>query len=266
LRFLFEFLGGQIGLLNPLTFVLVVAGAALAWRRTGDSADESRRLLASLALPLIIYFLFHSLHDRVQANWLAPLFPLFVLIAADAAVSARPSAEWATRLVGFARAWAVPLGLGLTAAVYVQALFAPLPVPGRSDPTALLAGWRQLSADLAEVARREKATYVLTQGYALTGLLKAYTPRDLPVQQYNERIRWVFDASSREPDHGAAGLYVVEERRSADVGPRPLFEASTEVARIERKRRGTMLESYVVYRLDRPKGAILQAVSESLKK
>lgn len=265
LRFLVEFLGGQIGLLNPLTFVLFIAGLALVWRKVGDGAGESRRLLASLAAPLIAYFLSHSLHDRVQANWIAPLFPLFVLMAADAAANARPTAEWAAKLVGSSRAWAVPLGLMLTALVYVQAMFAPLPVAGRSDPTALLAGWRQLSADVTDAARREKAAFVLTQGYALTGLLKAYVPSDLPVTQYNERYRWAYDATVREPDHGAVGLYVVEERRSNDTGPRPRFEASTEVARIERRRRGVTLEAYVIYKLERPKGAILNPPDEKPK-
>lgn len=265
LRFLFEFLGGQIGLMNPLTFVLVVAAIGLAWRNAGDGEDESRKLLAALAAPLVAFFLFHSLHDRVQANWMAPLFPLFVLMAADAAFSARESAAWASRLVAFARHWTVPFGLFLTAAVYGQALFSPVPVPPRSDPTALLAGWRQLSADLADVARRENASYALTQGYALTGLLKAYAPHDLAVMQYNERYRWAFDAYAGEPDRTATGLYVVEERRSGDTGPRPRFETSAEVARLERRRRGQALESYIVYKLERPKAAILDAADAPRK-
>jgi len=260
LRFLFEFLGGQIGLMNPLTFVLVIAAIGLAWRSVGDGEDESRKLLAALAAPLVAFFVFHSLHDRVQANWMAPLFPLFVLMAADAAISAHARAAWAAMLVAFARRWTVPLGLVLTAAVYVQALYAPIPLPGRSDPTALLAGWRQLSADLADVARREGASYALTQGYALTGLLKAYAPSDLAVMQFNERYRWAFDATAREPEASATGLYVVEERRAGDVGPRPRFESSKEVARLERRRLGKTLEGYTVYRLDRPKGAILDPV------
>lgn len=257
LRFLFEFLGGQIGLMNPLTFILVIAAIGLVLRKAGDGEDESRTLLASLAAPLMAFFLFHSLHDRVQANWMAPLFPLVAVMAADAAISAPEGPAWATRVVAFARRWTGPLGLALTAAVYSQSLFAPIAVPPRLDPTALLSGWRQLSTDLAMVARREKASYALTQGYALTGLLNAYAPSDLAVMQYNERFRWVFDPSVREPDHGAVGLYVVEERRSGDVGPRPRFEASGEVARIERRRQGKPIESYIVYRLEKPKGAIL---------
>ena len=31
-------------------------------------------MLATGALPLLAYFLVHALHDRVQPNWMAPLY------------------------------------------------------------------------------------------------------------------------------------------------------------------------------------------------
>ena len=81
-----EFVAAQIGLMNPLVFApFAAAVAAVRWRRpvAPGSADEARRILVSTIAPAAIYFLLHALHDRVQGNWLAPLFPAAAVLAAD---------------------------------------------------------------------------------------------------------------------------------------------------------------------------------------
>ena len=259
-RFLVEFLGSQIGLLNPLTFVLVVAGLILATRKHGDGEDESRRLMLAQIAPLLAFFMFHSLHDRVQGNWLAPIYPLLVLIAADTAMTTASLADWEKTLLAFARRWTVPLGLGLTGVIYAQAFLAPLPLPPRADPTALLSGWKRLAADLDALAKHENAGFILTQGYALTGLLKVYSPSGVPVFQYNERYRWAYDTKAGTPDANRPGLYIVEQKRSGDAGPRSRFAINSEIARLDRKGHGETLEDYVVYRLDRPTEKILDPI------
>ncbi len=257
LRFLFEFFGSQIGLLNPLTFVLVVAGLIFAARPMKDRSDESRRLLLALMTPLLVYFTFHSLHDRVQGNWLAPLYPLFALTAANAAFAQPPLSGTARRILSFAKRWCAPLGWAMTAAVYAQANLGLLPVPPKSDPTALLAGWRDVARDLDALALRENAGYVATQGYALTALLKVYGNGAIPVLQYNERNRWAYDATEPSPDPSRTGLSIVEERRSGDDGLRSRYARAGEIAHLERRRNGRVLERYVVYRLADPKRPIL---------
>jgi 4-amino-4-deoxy-L-arabinose transferase-like glycosyltransferase len=86
LGFVAEFVASQIGLLNPLVVVaLVPALATVKWREPvlPTSRDEARRILAGTIAPAAIYFLLHSLHDRVQGNWLAPLYPAAAILAAD---------------------------------------------------------------------------------------------------------------------------------------------------------------------------------------
>ena len=81
-----EFVAAQIGLMNPLVFApFAAAVAAVPWRRSvaPGSADEARRILLSTIAPAALYFLLHALHDRVQGNWLAPLFPASAILAAD---------------------------------------------------------------------------------------------------------------------------------------------------------------------------------------
>lgn len=269
LRFLGEFLGSQIGLLGPLTFVLVAAGLILAVRGTALSADggaESqnvRRLLASIAAPLLLFFAWHSLHDRVQGNWVAPLYPVLALLAADAAMTPFTAPPFlkvvrASRLLAIARTWCVPTGLALTALIYAQAWFAPLPLPAQTDPTALLTGWRQLSRDLDALATREKAGYVLTQGYALTSLLKVYNPSPRQVLQFSERKRWSHaSASDAAPDPSQPGLYIVEQKRAGNSAPLDRFAQHEEIARLQRTSRGRVLETYAVFRVSRPLRAIL---------
>ena len=84
--YLAEFLIAQIGLLNPLVVAaLIPAVAAISWRApvAPRSPGEARRLLACTIAPAAAYFLLHSLHDRVQGNWLAPLYPAVAILAAD---------------------------------------------------------------------------------------------------------------------------------------------------------------------------------------
>ena len=84
--YLAEFIVAQIGLLNPLVVAaLMPALAAVPWRApvSPRSHDEARRILACTIAPAAVYFLLHSLHDRVQGNWLAPLYPACAILAAD---------------------------------------------------------------------------------------------------------------------------------------------------------------------------------------
>ena len=261
LRFLGEFAGSQLGLLNPLIFVLAVAGLIGAVRGVDDGHRDARRLLACLVVPLLGYFLFHSLHDRVQGNWMAPLYPALILLAADTAVAGLAAPAWAARLVAFAQRWAWPTGLAMIGLVYVQALFTPLPLKPQSDPTTLLSGWRDLARDVEAIAAREGAKSILTQSYALTGLLRFYGPPGRAIVQFNDRARWAYDPAEQPPDNNAPMLFVVELKRAGAEAPLNRFAQTREVARLNRMRRGTILETYVVYAASRPVTPILDSVA-----
>ena len=98
--YLAEFLVAQIGLMNPLVVAaLVPAVAAISWRApiAPRSRDEARRILVCTIAPAAIYFLLHSLHDRVQGNWLAPLYPAAAILAADWVAEIRRSGRFRLR-------------------------------------------------------------------------------------------------------------------------------------------------------------------------
>jgi hypothetical protein len=80
LKFTLEFLASQIGLMTPPLFLLAVFG--LARPPEAPTAPSARTLLACLTLPLLISFLWHSVHERVQGNWPFAVYPAAACAAA----------------------------------------------------------------------------------------------------------------------------------------------------------------------------------------
>jgi 4-amino-4-deoxy-L-arabinose transferase-like glycosyltransferase len=152
-RYLLEFFGSQLALFNPLTAALALGPpASRAFWRTGRprslaraSVDEPTCLLLATMAPALAYFLLHALHDRVQANWPAPLFPALIVLAARAITQAS--------LLRSASA-AVVLGVAVTGAAYLH-LATAWPALGPSDPFARIGGWRELSARAFSLAHAQ---------------------------------------------------------------------------------------------------------------
>ena len=73
-----EFLGSELGLINPFYFLAVIWAAVMFWRR-----QRGRPLpvyFFSMGAPLFLCYLLFSLHSRVFANWIAPsVVPLLCL-------------------------------------------------------------------------------------------------------------------------------------------------------------------------------------------
>ncbi len=80
----------------------------------------SRVLIETMFWTIVAYFVWHSLHARVEANWFAPVYPPFVVAAAAAAnlVQWKPRQR---RLADFCLRWAAPVGIVMFAALIVQA-------------------------------------------------------------------------------------------------------------------------------------------------
>ncbi len=233
LRYLGELVGGQVGVATPLVFLLCVAGVAAAvaaWWRRGDAGAA---LLAALVLPGAALFLWQAMGSRVQGNWPGILYPA-ACIAAAALV--------APRLARLRRP-AVALGAALVALVYVQAAFAPVPLPRRQDPTlARLGGWDALAAEVEAARQAAGARFVATEEYGLAAQLALRLPREVPVVAAD--ARWAL-FSLPGPEAGMAGLLVQSERRG---GPPdwPGAEPATP-PRILRARRGIEAERYRLY-------------------
>ncbi len=142
--FIGELIPTQIAFATPLVFILGTMGLyALVARKTG--APAARVLINATFWTIVAYFVWHSLHARVEANWFAPVYPAFAIAAAVAATltpwGARPQ-----RVVDFCRRWAAPSGVAMFALLIVQANTGALS-GYRRDATvrSVGVGWRELA-------------------------------------------------------------------------------------------------------------------------
>jgi 4-amino-4-deoxy-L-arabinose transferase-like glycosyltransferase len=258
--YILEFLAAQIGLMNPLVFAaLAAAVAAIPWRTrpAPGSRGEARRILVSTIAPAAVYFTVHAAHDRVQGNWLAPLFPACAILAAEwVAEARRKGAAGLQGAVAKGALWAAPLGFVVMALAFVQATTGWIPL-GAADPTARLGGFRDLAHDLDFEARAENAAYVLTQGYALTSLMTYYGDPAIAIVQPEQRIRWIFEPAPPEAMFAAPGLALGEAGRRFDLILKMRYRTVEPAGVLERRRAGDHLATYELYRVADPFAAAL---------
>ncbi len=261
--YLIEFLVAQIGLLNPLVvaaFIPAVAG--MSWRApvAPRSPDEARRILACTIAPAAAYFLLHSLHDRVQGNWLAPLYPAVAILAADwiAGIRSRGISGFAAAIAKAAQ-WAAPIGLVVAALTFAETLTDAVPL-GPANPLARLEGFRELARDLDAKARADNAPYVLTQGYALTSLMTYYGDPAIAIVQPQQRMRWIFEPQPAEALFAAPGLALGEPGRHFDLIMKMRFRKVEPAGLLQRRQAGGTLEAYELFRVADPYAPVLDPV------
>ncbi len=172
LRFLGEFIVAQLGMATPFILVLAVAGAWAARRR-----DDPRFLLVASILPALAYFLIHTLHDRVQGNWPAFLYPMLAILAADVFAPGPGWRGWCSRL-------AMPAAAAILLLAYLQAAIGLIPL--KRDPMARLlgVGMRETAEKAGDLMREKGAHRVLASDYETTAsageTMLVLAPRERP--------------------------------------------------------------------------------------
>jgi 4-amino-4-deoxy-L-arabinose transferase-like glycosyltransferase len=254
--FIGELIPTQIAFATPLVFILGAMGLyALFTRRVGALA--ARVLINATFWTIVVYFIWHSLHARVEANWFAPVYPAFAIAAAVAA----HLGQWqmrAQRLVDFCLRWASPVGILMFAFLIVQANTGWLS-GYRRDATvrSVGVGWRELAAGIDAVRIRTGASCVLAPDYGTTGWLAFYLPKGTCVVQPTQRIRWI---NLPEPDPAQLSgklLYVDEARPGGRPYLKEAFARVEQVAELPRMRGPLKIETYALDLLEGPKGSVL---------
>ena len=156
LSFIGELIPTQIAFATPFVFILGAMGLYALMRREGG-ALASRVLISAMFWVITLYFLWHSLHARVEANWFAPVYPALAIAAAVAASLTR----WeriSQRVADFCLRWASPVGIVMFAALIVQANTGVLsglsPRCDRAQRRRRLAGARRRDRGHAGACRR----------------------------------------------------------------------------------------------------------------
>ena len=254
--FVAELIPTQIVFATPLVWVLGAMGLyALLMRGPGLLA--ARALINSMFWTIALYFMWHSLHARVEANWFAPVYPVFA-IAAGVAAHLTSWKERSRRIVDFCLRWASPVGLLMFAILIVQANTGALTGYHRDATVRSVGvGWRELAAAIEATRVRVGAACVLAPDYGTTGWLAFYLPKGSCVAQPTQRIRWI---NMPEPDPALlAGklLYVAEARPGGPPYLADYFTSVERVAELKRMRGPLVIETYALDLLEGANGEVL---------
>jgi 4-amino-4-deoxy-L-arabinose transferase-like glycosyltransferase len=141
-------LGGQLGLVSPILFVLIVLAVARGLRRITANRVF---VVAAVAAFIAAFFVYSAARRSVEPNWLAPAVLAGTIVwGAERVITTR----W--ERAGLA------LGIVLVAAIYVQVIVPFLPFPARRDPTAQGAGWASLAREIDGV---RQGAWIATNRY-----------------------------------------------------------------------------------------------------
>jgi hypothetical protein len=250
-----ELIPTQIAFATPFIFVLGAMGLhAFARRKAGALA--ARVLINVMFWTITVYFVWHSLHARVEANWFAPVYPAFAIAAAVAAHLVRWEPRWQP-LSNFCLRWAAPVGILMFAALIVQANTGWLS-GYRRDTTvrSVGVGWRELAQGIDDVRKRTGATCVLAPDYGTTSWLAFYLPPGTCVAQQTQRTRWVNMPEPSAAELAGPLLYVDEVSPRAQLFLKDNFARIEEVGELSRKRGPLVIETYALNLLIGPKGDV----------
>jgi 4-amino-4-deoxy-L-arabinose transferase-like glycosyltransferase len=269
LAFLPELVGGQIGLLGPLMVPFVAAGLWLAGRRRGFGAgqqaragesmgaervgDAGRSLLLFSSLPFALYLVVHALHDRVQANWPAPLYPALALLAADAAMRTGDLAGRFGRGLAALRAWVAPVGIATGLVAFVILMHPSGFGLAGLDPARRYRGWDAAAAEIEAKRAEAGAAWVATGAYGVTAMLAWELP-GVPVVQLDERLR--YDAAPPPSADLLARPALLVLRDGAGETQRMLarFRFTEPLGTVTRRAGNAQVARYAVFRVADPVG------------
>jgi 4-amino-4-deoxy-L-arabinose transferase-like glycosyltransferase len=242
-----EFIGAFLALASPVIAVLAIAGFA----RVAGAAVRHRRsndvLLAAAVFPMLAYFAIHALHDRVQGNWPAPLYPSLAICAA---LALQAIASDARRKTIFAAA--LGLGFFVTAVIYAAALY-PIAFAVRvKAPTEQMHGWRDLAEAIDRARIQNGAAWIATSSYATTGQLAMALDGRSPVVQLDQRIRYEFLPPLPPTLLLRPALYVELERRVEPALLKAKFRNVREIGRLSRKNGSAQGASYRLFLVTDP--------------
>jgi 4-amino-4-deoxy-L-arabinose transferase-like glycosyltransferase len=243
LRYLGEFLAGQIGLASPFIAILGVAGVASITR----SRDPELALVAALMVPAVAFFLWQSLRSRVQGNWPSFLYPAFAVAAVAASLSPALQ-QW--RMLRLSAQAATPVALVMTGLIYAQAVFGIVPRIREPISRMLAVGIDRVVADIEALRAQNNASAILTTSYEMRGWLSFYMPTKPTVIQVNERFRWLNEPAPAPDTFQGPLLYVTQTRNDQSEMLAKRFREVTPLAQVGRSRNGGTFDEYRVYRVD----------------
>jgi len=247
-RYVLELVAAQIGLLNPAIVALTLG--ALAARRVAQGAGRVITPLVATSAPFGAYLLVHSLHDRVEAHWPAPIYPALAVVAAVITDGLLQRPPW--RRLGPPAPHVVAIAAACTAAV-----MAVMSVGPASNMFAPIRGWGGFAAEIERTRQSAGAAWVGTMSYGLTAQLAGETGLHAPILQIHERERYAGLTLAR-PDMERGGLVVDLPRRLNSLQLDHCFYDVRDLGVIVRGAGPEAGTPYAAFRVARPRRDILR--------
>ncbi len=257
---LLAYLGTQIGLVTPVLFLFCLWGMAWAlwagWRRRRPEWF----LLGATSLPVLAFFLDHTLSGVVQPHWSGPAYLGGVMAAAGAWIDRDDRPRWA-RLGSVA---APLLGATMTTFVFFQAATALLPIPVKIDALKRLGGWDELAAAVEEERRAHPGAFLLTETHQPTGAVSFYLPDHAPVFVQGPIRPSYYTSAEVAALKGADGILITRTKplppgplEPSAEGLVPYFDKVTLLKRVTLHWGGRPADVYSLYLAEHYRGGLL---------
>ncbi len=193
LKYLGEFIGGELGLLNPIFLVAAIGASIAGWKKRHEKPLWF--YLFCMGAPVFYGHVLYSLHSRILLNWIAPAVPpMFCLMAVY--WHERPLCVKPWLITG------VTLGIIVSVFLYDSDLTGKLvgKLPGDVDPSRRLGRSYPEAAALVERERQKFDTnsFIIANDYGSTGLYSFYSPRARAAASTREPL--VYRQWSGRPD------------------------------------------------------------------
>jgi hypothetical protein len=177
--YLWQFLGSQLAVISPVTFVLLLmAGVVLTFRHWPWEAPTAFAYIFSM--PAILVFILMSMRQEINPNWPAAYYPAGVVLLACWAKGAFPLGGFdRLRPVFSSGVW---IGAVLVAVVYILPLvlsYSGLRGISGVDPMVRLTGWRAVATEVDEQLRQmpnPDDTFIITRDRGIAASLAFYLP------------------------------------------------------------------------------------------
>ena len=175
-RYLFEFIGSEVGLLNPVFFAGTVWAVVAFWRT--KPRDPKMVFFFSMGAPLVFAYTLQSLHAHVLPNWIAPAVVPFFLLMVRYWDSYR-------HLLWVQRWFRTGLIIGLIGMVFltdtdITKIITGHYFPMAADPLRRVRGWRDTARVVGEarqnLLKEGRPTFIICPGYGSTSEMIFYLP------------------------------------------------------------------------------------------
>lgn len=193
-RYLFEFIGAEAGLLNPIFFVGMVWASIAGWRKR--PRDLRMIYFFSMAAPVVFVYLLQSLHARVLPNWIVPaILPLMFMMVI----------YWDEyrQLPWVRRTFRAGLIIGLLGMIFltdtdISKVVTGHYLPVTMDPLHRIRGWHSVAHNVGEarqnLLKEGKPVFILCPDYSTASQVSFYLPEAQAGAAKKQPIAYCWDA------------------------------------------------------------------------